>query len=397
VSCDPDYAGFDRPPYVPTTRAIEDAWRAKARGYAEDCGANNGPILDHLTTIDSAKDMNSIRKSLGVKQINYYGFSYGTYLGQVFATLYPDNMRRVVFDGTVDPTDVWYDANLNQGVAFDRNINIWFDWIARHDDTYHLGSTAKAVNKLFYATQKELYASPAVGSLGKLGGSEWTDAFLYAGYYQSTWTELAQTFADFIHNNDVDALQSAYLDASGFGNDNGYAVYLGVECTDVQWPTKWSTWRRDNWRIYHDAPFETWGNAWYNAPCINWPAPANRHAVKVSGKRVKSLLMINETLDAATPYAGSLTVRRLFPAASLIAVPGGTTHANSLNGNACVDDHIADYLLDGTLPKRKNGNRADAECAPLPQPAPAALAKQKTAAPDNGSITRWDLQKISAG
>ena len=56
-----------------------------------------------MTTIDSARDMDSIRQALGVDQINYYGFSYGTYLGQVYATLFPGKMRRAVFDGTVDP------------------------------------------------------------------------------------------------------------------------------------------------------------------------------------------------------------------------------------------------------------------------------------------------------
>ena len=395
VSCDPQYAGFNRPQYVPTTKAIEDAWRTKASGYSKDCGDKNGPILDHLKTTDSAKDMNSIREALGAKQINYYGFSYGTYLGQVFATMYPDKLRRVVFDGTVNPKDVWYDANLNQDVAFDRNINIWFGWLAKHNDVYKLGTTAEAVNKLFYATQKKLYDVPAEGTQGKLGGSEWTDAFLYAGYYQSTWLGLAETFSAFINDNDVDALQSAYLDVSGLGNDNGYAVYTGVQCTDVQWPQKWSTWERDNTRINKIAPFETWANAWYNAPCLDWPAKAGQ-PVKVTGKNVKSLLMINETLDAATPYPGSLEVRKLFPNASLIAVPGGTTHSNSLNGNVCVDDQIADYLIDGTLPPRRHGNKtADTECAALPQPDPSAQARQKSAAPRVGDITRWDLQKIS--
>ena len=392
VSCDPYYAGYNRPKYVPTSRKIERAWFAKTRAYTRACDAKNGPILDHLTTRDSAKDMNSIRKALGAKTINYYGFSYGTYLGQVFASLYPDKLRRVVFDGTVDPRDVWYQANLNQDVAFDRNINIWFDWIAKHNDAYRLGATKAEVRKLFYATQKRLYKNPVQASGGKLGGSEWNDAFLYAGYYQSTWTDLASTFSAFINDNDVAALEAAYLDASGYGDDNGYAVYLGVQCTDVKWPQSWRKWSRDNWRIYAKAPFETWANAWYNEPCRHWPAKAQK-PVKIKDRGVDSILMINETLDAATPYAGSLEVRKRFKNASLIAVPGGTTHSNSLNGNACVDDAIADYLLTGAKPVRKPGKTADLECAPLPQPEPAAPSIQRKQA-DSG-ITRLDLQKIA--
>ncbi|WP_410788683.1 alpha/beta hydrolase [Kribbella sp. C-35] len=64
------------------------------------------------------------------------------------------------------------------------------------------------------------------------------------------------------------------------------------------------------------APFLTWNNAWFNAPCAFWPATAG-HPVKVDGSRVQSLLMINETLDAATPYSGALQTRKTFPNAAL--------------------------------------------------------------------------------
>jgi pimeloyl-ACP methyl ester carboxylesterase len=404
VSCDPTFAGYDRPRYVPASPALSEAWMAKTKAYTDACAKKNGPILDHLTTRDSARDMESIRKALGEKKINYYGFSYGTYLGQVYGTLYPKRLRRVVFDGTVDPRKVWYEANLDQDVAFDRNIDIWFGWVAEHDSVYHLGKSQADVRSLFYRTEEKLYAEPVKAKGGKLGGSEWVDAFLYAGYYQSDWTDLAATFAGFVNDDDVKALEAAYLDASGYdpdnaAADNGYAMYLGVQCTDTtSWPTRWSTWQRDNGKVFADAPFETWANAWFNEPCRHWPAKAHKE-VKINGKKVKSLLMINETLDAATPYAGSLEVRKRFGKARLVAEPGGTTHAGSLYGNACVDDRIADYLATGKLPKRKSGKRADVTCDPLPQPEPAAkkkAAKQaahRAAAPELAALRRAALPR----
>ena len=84
------------------------------------------------------------------------------------------------------------------------------------------------------------------------------------------------------------------------------------------------------------------------------------------------ILMIDETLDAATPYAGSLYVRSIFPAASLIEGVGGTTHAGSLSGVACVDDAIADYLATGAVPARTAGNQSDKQCdRRCPPPIPA--------------------------
>jgi hypothetical protein len=126
----------------------------------------------------------------------------------------------------------------------------------------------------------------------------------------------------------------------------------------------------DNWRTFPQAPYFTWQNAWYNAPCLYWPATAGK-PVNVNGKGVPNVLMIDETLDAPTPYEGSLEVRKRFPGAVLIAEPGGTSHAITPRGNSCVDDKIAAYLSTGALPARQPGNRADVLCAPLPQPVPA--------------------------
>ncbi len=386
VSCDPNYFDFNRPAYIPVQSSDLQKWLARSKGYADACAANNGPILAHLTTVDAANDMDSIRAALGVDQINYYGFSYGTYLGQVYSTLFPTHVRRMVLDSNVDPRNVWYEANLNQDVAFNQNIKIWFGWLAKYDDVYHLGKTEKAVETLFYKIEANLTFHPADG---KIGGDEWVDIFLYAGYYQVTWLDLADAFARYIQNNDVANLEDEYLGADGLGDDNGFAVYNGVQCTDVQWPQQWSTWAHDNWKTFARAPFETWANAWFNAPCLYWPAKAQT-PITIDGSKVQSALLIDETLDAATPYEGSLQVRKLYPNSSLIALPGGTSHANSLDGDACLDDQIADYLASGKLPARKPGNGPDATCEPLPVPVPDAATAPSAAKTGSSS------QKVGA-
>lgn len=391
LTCDPDYFAGPRPSYEPTTAAVTNYWLQKSKAYAKACGTAGGALLDHVTTADSARDMESIRRALGQSQLNYYGFSYGTYLGSVYATLFPERLRRAVFDSTVNPTRVWYAANLDQDVAFERNMKIWFAWVAKYDSVYHLGKTEARVEKLWYATKASLYAHPAGGVVG---GSEWTDIFLYAGYYQQTWLDLGDAFSAWVNHHDVDRIVGEYQSAEGIGDDNGYAMYDATQCTDVQWPQSFAQWRRDNSRVAKIAPYETWANAWYNAPCLFWPGQVHS-PVRVDGSRVKSVLMIDETLDAATPYSGSLVVRQLFPGARLIALPGGTSHADSLFGDACEDDQIAAYLADGTLPKRKPGNGADTTCAPLPVPDPTALSAAAEQRSGNAvGITREDLQHL---
>ncbi len=388
LSCDPNYLKGPRPPYVPTNVAILDAQLSRAKAYTTRCGRTGGDLLDHVTTEDSARDMDSIRAALGQKQLNYYGFSYGTYLGQVYASMFPSRVRRMVLDSNVDPRGVWYQANLDQDVAFERTMQIWFAWVATYDSVYHLGKTRAAVERLFYTEQNALQAKPAGGVVG---GDEWNDIFLGAGYYQQTWLDLGDLFSQWVHHRDLPRLLGEYRSAEGVGDDNEYAMYAAVQCTDVQWPTSWARWSRDNWRIFQRAPYVTWNNAWFNAPCLTWPGAVHT-PVPVNGSKVAPILLVDETLDAATPYSGSLEVRKLFPRSRLLALPGGTSHANSLFGNACEDDQIAAYLADGTLPHRKPGNGPDTTCAPLPVPNPTApSARSQGTAKQPGAPTRADL------
>ena len=386
LTCIPGYFSADRPNYVPTTKALLSTWLSRSKSYAHACASHSAlqsRLLAHDTTVDSAKDMDSIRAALGQKQITYYGFSYGTYLGQVYATLFPSHVRRMILDSNVNPLRVWYKANLDQDLAFDRNIDIWFGWLAKYHSVFKLPvtvTTEKQVRALFYAEEAKLGKSPAGGVVGP---DEWVDIFLLPAYFEQTWVQWGHAFADWVNTHSAAAastLVGLYQSVDAPGNDNGFAGYLAVECTDAHWPHSWAIWSRDNTAIFRRAPFETWGNAWFNAPCIYWPAPSSR-AVRINGSRIHSALLIDETLDAATPFGGSLEVRKLFPHSVLLAEPGGTTHADSLSGDLCVDSTIAAYLTSGKLPKRNPHAPWDKTCKPLPVPVPAPTAAATPRAP----------------
>jgi len=294
-------------------------------------------------------------------------------------------VRRIIMDSNVDPRNIWYQANLAQDVAFNRNINIWFGWVAKYWRTYHLGRTTAAVRATYYAQENKLRKHPIKINGDVIGPDEWTDAFLEAGYYESTWLPWTQALADWTHHHNTKAageVDSLYDFADSPGNDNGFVGYNAVQCTDIQWPTSWAKWDKDNTRVNKIAPFETWANAWFNAPCLYWPAPAHsKTAMKISGKRIKSALLVDETLDAATPFEGSLYVRKIFPHSVLLAEPGGTTHADSLSGDLCVDNTIANYLAYGKLPKRDNHAKWDKTCKPLPRPVPSKSSAAASATP----------------
>jgi len=207
LSCDPSYFHGPQQPYVPTSAAATAKWLNRAAAYSAACARNGGALLDHDTTVDSARDLDSIRKALGQSKISYYGYSYGTYLGEVYATLYPTHLHRLVLDSNVDPRAVWYRANLAQDTAFEANMNAWFGWLASHDDGYHLGSTRAAVRARFYATQAAVQAHPIDG---ELGGDEWHDLFLRAGYSQHSWVRLGEAFSEWVGSADASRVMEYY-------------------------------------------------------------------------------------------------------------------------------------------------------------------------------------------
>jgi pimeloyl-ACP methyl ester carboxylesterase len=367
LSCDAGYFKPVRPEYVPRTPSAESAWLKRSAAYAAACGRKYASLLPHMATVDTARDMDAIRAALGEKQINYYGASYGTYLGAVYATLFPDRVRRMVLDSNVRPGGVWYDDNLDQDRAFEGNVDALFAWIAKYDAVYHLGTTQRAVRDFYYATREKLTAAPLSGVVG---GDELDDSYLIAGYIDlgAYWSTLASALARY-KAGDAAPLVDVYNRFGATTEDNGYAVYNAVQCTDAQWPQNWTRWRQDNGRLYAAGfRFETWANAWYNAPCAFWPARAGRPVDVGRTQGLPPVLLFQATNDGATPYAGGAEMNRRLAGSRLVIEDGGRTHGVVQRGNACVDDKFNAFLATGALPANQS------HCARLPEPVPPSTS-----------------------
>jgi len=368
LNCLPGYFDPPRPDSVPKTKADMAANLARVKSFAQACGAKYDGLLKYIDTLSAVKDMDAIRQALGEKTINYFGYSYGTYLGAVYAKLFPTNVRRMVLDSVVDPTGVWYEDNIDQDYAFDKRHKAFAAWVAKYDATYHLGTTQSAVLQKWYATRTALRAKPAGGIVGP---SEFEDTYIPGGYFNGYWPYLADALEAYVNAKDEQALVDVYqafaaIDESG---ENGYSVYAAVQCRDAKWPRNWSTWVADTWRVYQKAPFMAWNNAWYNAPCAFWPVKG-QHPIDVSNSKVESVLIFQATDDAATPYPGAEVMRRKIKNSRLVVENGGGNHGITLSGNACLDKYLADYLATGARPD--GAGVVDATCAALPDPQPLA-------------------------
>jgi pimeloyl-ACP methyl ester carboxylesterase len=370
LSCDPSFFSEVRPDYIPASQAAEQVLIGRAKMYATDCEQRFGWLLPYMTTADSARDMDSIRQAFGVSKINYYAFSYGTYLGQVYATMFPDRIRRMVLDSTVDPTGVWYQDNIDQDYAFQRAQDDFYAWVAQNDGTYHLGTTEAAVQAAWYEARDRLKAHPVSGPDGPLiGADEFDDTFTQGDYLNTLWPGLATALSEYVNSGSTNALIAQYQ-ANGVQDENLFAVYNAVQCSDVNWPRNWSKWQSDTERVYQAAPFEAWDNAWFNAACAFWPVQGPAKPMQIKGAGLPPILMLQGTLDPATPYAGAQDAHKLLPSARMVVVEGGGNHGQSLESpaNNCVQNYLNNYLATGALPE--GPGLVNATCAAVPDPTP---------------------------
>jgi pimeloyl-ACP methyl ester carboxylesterase len=374
LSCDPSFFTGARPNYDPTSPAEEQDLITRAKDYAAGCEKGFGWLLPYMTTVDAARDLDSIRAAFGVSQITYYAFSYGTYLGQVYATLFPRHVRRMVLDSTVDPTGVWYTDNIEQDYAFQGRINAFFAWVAQNDATYHLGTTGAAVSEAYFKARSMVAANPVdVSGQPQIGPDELDDTYVQGGYANWLWPGLANALSEYVTSggSSTSALVSAY-EGNGTQPENEFAVYNAVQCSDVDWPRNWAKWQADTLTVDKTAPFYAWGNAWFNASCAFWPVTGPAQSMKIGAAGLPGILMLQGTLDAATPYAGAQNAHKALPTARMVVVEGGGNHGQSLQSptDSCVMNYLNAYLSTGALPT--GPGLVNATCATPPSPSPGS-------------------------
>lgn len=370
VSCqDPgEFTAAPKPDPVPRGEADKRAGRERARRYAEGCLRRTGAArLAHMTTPDAARDLDVIRAALGERGLNFLGVSYGSYLGAVYAALFPTHVRRMIVDSVVDPSPdrIWYRDNLAQDVAFENRWRQWEAWVARHDAVYHLGGTAERVQAAWLRLRAQAAAHPVGGAVGP---AELVGFFQNAPYYDSAWTTVAGVWSRYAAGDTEALLEAAAPDpskpAAAASAENANAVYTAVECADGPWPADWRVWDRDTTALNAGHPFLTWSNTWLNLPCASWPVRALTPLDVRGGPGLPGVLIVQSEDDAATPYGGALELHARLAGSRLLTERDAGSHGVTQLANPCVNERVDAYLLTGALGRR------DVVCPPHPAPAP---------------------------
>ncbi len=240
LSCDPNVNAYDRPSYIPANQKEIKANIKLSEDYAKACADSGSPLLEHVHTTDIAKDLDSLRKAIGRPQLNYYGYWYGAYLGQVYSTLYPNRVRRMVLDSAISEENAWWGFNFGQNEPLEQNLTAFSEWVAKYDSVYRLGGTAAEVRKKYDTTLAALKKKPAEG---KYGSATWNEIFLLS-YNTGNWNTLAMAFSTYVNDQDTTRLKEIFDANYPTTSDNLLAMQSAISCSDAPGrPTGTPGWR----------------------------------------------------------------------------------------------------------------------------------------------------------
>ena len=336
-------------PSTPAEIATYTKWN---RVMGEGC--SKSPLGAHIATVDAARDMDVLRAALGETQLDYFGASYGTELGTTYADLFPQRVGRFVLDGAVDLTLDNKQTSLQQAAGFETALRAYVDNCVTTTQHCFLGSTVDAG----LAKIKALYDRIQQHPLPAGGGRQLTAGNAFYGivtplYSRDSWVYLSQALRSALAGDGsvLMALSDFYTSRTDKGySDNSMEALAAITCLDDP-----SAIRPD--QVASVLPeFEkaspTFGDvfAWGLTSCSFFTDRADEPTPPIGAPGANPIVVIGTTRDPATPLAWAQHLAALLTSGVLVTRDGdGHTGYNA--GNACVNNAVEHYLLDGTVPK----------------------------------------------
>ncbi|WP_327369732.1 alpha/beta hydrolase [Streptomyces sp. NBC_01217] len=341
---------------TPDTTAELNTFLKDTKTYALACKKNSGKELPYVGTANAARDMDLMRQVLGDKKLYYFGISYGTELGGVYANLFPKNVGRSVLDAVVDPTQDFAQSSLGQAKGFQLALDNFAKDCANRGDTCKLpGSNAKEVEQGIADLLDRLEKKPIPG----LGDRQLTQTLAITGiaaalYSKETWPFLEQGVDEADGGNGalLLALADSLNGRSQDGRyDNSMAANTAINCVDSKqrFTADQTKARLPEFRSASPVFGDYLG--WSLMSCTGWPVAGTWDVPDVSAPGSAPILVIGNTGDPATPYAGAKAmVDALGKGVGVELTYEGQGHGAYNSGNVCVQKAVGGYLLDGKVP-----------------------------------------------
>ncbi|WP_347123268.1 alpha/beta hydrolase [Microbacterium sp. SY138] len=341
---------------IPSAARGTAEWEAELldshKAFAEACDANSNGILPYITTVNAARDMDLIRAVLGDKQLNYLGYSYGTFLGATYAKLYPEKAGRLVLDGAIDPAVPGLEVGATQALGFESALRAYMQDCLDSGECPFNGTVDEAMADLG-ALLASVDSTPLKSGDGRmLGADSLMTAIIAALYSQDSWGYLTQALDEALQGDPTSALFLADFyngRENGTYTDNSAEAFRAYNCMDYPVEDDPAAEAATNAKIAEGAP--TIAPYWTGPDsCAVWPYPPTGTRGEIKAEGAGPILVIGTTNDPATPYEWSESLAKQLEEGILITRVG-EGHTGYNKGNACVDDAVEAFLLDDVVPE----------------------------------------------
>lgn len=333
------------------------ASRAELKKFATACKSNTGVALKYLDTVSTARDLDVLRAVMGDEKLNYLGYSYGTFIGETYASLFPSKVGRMVLDGIVDPTVKPGVDSLNQLKGFDLALNDYLADCLKSNSCPFTGSVSAALRKIqVFLRGLETKSIPTTDGTRKLTVGMATAGIDMALYSKSYWAYLTAGFKQAFNGDGTTLMRLAdfYNDRATDGsyNSNQMEAFIATSCLDSRESSSPAAMKSQNARILKASP--VMGRYWQfgGLACAYWPYPAVKQLRSYSAKGSPTIIVVGTTGDPATPYQQAVHVAKSVLANGALITYNGEGHTAYGQGHACVDSAVDSFFVSGTVPAK---------------------------------------------
>jgi pimeloyl-ACP methyl ester carboxylesterase len=343
---------------VPTSPKAVARYEHEQRAYARACASrtkDGKAFLEHLGTKTVAQDMDVLRSALGDKKLNFLGFSYGTRLGTSYAEQYPKNVRAMVLDGAVDPSQTQAEADVAQAKGFQAAFEKFAAWCSQQQRCA-LGTHPSKATQAFRKLVRPLIKKPVSLPDGRrLTYDDATIAATQALYSKQYWKYLNQGLEQLKTGKGQVLMILADL-YYGRGPQGHYSTlqdaFHAIQCVDHQPMTNRAKIKATERKYNKAAPFLDDGKppTGERDACAYWTVPPSSkpHLPHVSG--LTPVLVVSTTHDPATPYKAGVDLAKAL--GGRLLTYRGTQHTAFLDHSECVNKVGIRYLVGLHLPPR---------------------------------------------
>ncbi|WP_404192365.1 alpha/beta hydrolase [Streptomyces tauricus] len=323
--------------------------------FNKACEKNSGKLLPHVRTTDAARDMDLMRQVLGDDELHYFGISYGTELGGVYAHLFPEKVGRAVFDAVVDPTQNSEQGSLGQAKGFQLALDNFAEDCASKAEECPLGDSAQDVKDRIAKLLADLDDKPIPGIFPRqLTQTAATSGIAQSLYSKEFWEYLTEGLQQ-AYDGDGKVLMLLSDSMNGRNQDGEYsnisAANVSINCADDK-PRYTAADVRAKLPEFREAS-SVFGDylAWGMVGCTDWAVAGDADHPDVSAPGAAPILVVGNTGDPATPYEGARKmVDALGKGVGVELTYKGQGHGAYDSGSKCVRDAVNGYLLNGRVP-----------------------------------------------